>query len=973
MAKNIESTNKSSSWNHKRNDNFTRNLERWKLDLEEGTILHHDIKYKSENNESLEEVKKDINEKIINSLNERLKTNEKIDLSKVEILRDMTKKQISKYDNDQGELTKSYHKRRKKLEWKERDSLEKEMVKSTNNLNDSNIELQKQEDFLTTLISAEIWKCLLSLPEDEAPKIKINFNIWWNSYEIIKCENCKKKKWKQEIKNTINNKEEEIFNYATENNWVTDEDYNNFKNFAYNFILRPFKINEKHDWETIQYYTNSIIKCIQQKDIIKDIRKEYVYRINKKRELDKLCHEVETVQKILENEEKEVITENKEEVIVKGILDDIIDNKGQKDKVNELELLSFINYLNTKWWYEDIIEEYNKMLIDGKKINFNIWTKTKKLECNYNFKNENDFLKISCNILEFLWKSLDECKKETLKNLFKEMNEKSSFKLIYSNPDRLEGILKRNNFNKDGWIYKKGTTEIQWTSRKNIYKNIKTEKDLEKQPIFQKQIRDIIKTQTDERVSSIINVFNNIFGIKLKNPWNTSDKSGTEILKKMLELLVNKINEGINKDNKVSDEDINNEKDIWINSKSKDNYISELFWSRLKFLINSTKYKNLGISLKDLNEFLDTFETLRNQIDLTGDKNTDNYNIENNIEQDIEDWKIIYNTFIRYAKWKEWTYELESISDTNVDIKIKRTLCLKNLFECQELTLNEKFKYVDIISKLGDITDKIKSQAREHDDILKDIFWEKNVITTSASENNENRKKEQELLKNLNKENIVDDFVNKLKKLYGINNTQCEEIKKMQNLSQDNPVKLYIERSIREWILKLGSEYAINYSTWILNFSIIQAWILESAVNNWNGLEVLNYLWFFKCDKWLEIPPKLNDNASFKVTVNGIIEYLYPKNLWCFSNEYPDNKDRHKLNFQEANSLINKKTKNNKFSIWKEDDDFRLVGVHKNGFYMFTKYFSANQHNNKYNKYIDTNITREEKDEFKKCTWTEID
>lgn len=35
---------------------------------------------------------------------------------------------------------------------------------------------------------------------------------------------------------------------------------------------------------------------------------------------------------------------------------------------------------------------------------------------------------------------------------------------------------------------------------------------------------------------------------------------------------------------------------------------------------------------------------------------------------------------------------------------------------------------------------------------------------------------------------------------------------------------------------------------------------------------------------------------------------------------------------------------------------------------MFTKYFSANQHDNKYNKYIDTNITKEEKDEFKKYT-----
>ena len=158
------------------------------------------------------------------------------------------------------------------------------------------------------------------------------------------------------------------------------------------------------------------------------------------------------------------------------------------------------------------------------------------------------------------------------------------------------------------------------------------------------------------------------------------------------------------------------------------------------------------------------------------------------------------------------------------------------------------------------------------------------------------------------------------------------------------------------------SNYAINYTSWEFDFSVIRAWILEKAVENWNNLDVLlDYLWFFGCE-WLNIQKELNVDW-FKSTLKSLILCLYENKTWCFDDKYPNNNNWHKLNFQD-NIYINRKTGwKNKFCIWEKNDSFRLVGIFNNGFYMFTKYFPVNEHD-KYDDYLGETVSQWEKKQF---------
>jgi hypothetical protein len=136
---------------------------------------------------------------------------------------------------------------------------------------------------------------------------------------------------------------------------------------------------------------------------------------------------------------------------------------------------------------------------------------------------------------------------------------------------------------------------------------------------------------------------------------------------------------------------------------------------------------------------------------------------------------------------------------------------------------------------------------------------------------------------------------------------------------------------------------AINYKTWVFDFSVIKAWILGKAVEEWKITDVLEYLWFKfgeGVDKWEidnEVENRLTDVSS---TIGCIIQGYRQDNVWCFSDDY--------LTLGEGSvklfwNYVRSEGNGSKFTIWYKTDKFRFDGKIKDGKFVIERYFSKNK------------------------------
>jgi len=875
---------------------------------------------------------------------------------------------------------------------KRRVKLWKKNIEHERDLNIAQADMIAQEKYMEELwlssqvkrTSTEIRETFLDISENEAPKIK--FNVNWKEYEIKKWEKYKEKwncilKIKDNIKNKI----------------IVDEDENleDCMNFFLNFILRPFIVDGDCDGETLKYYVWSIVDCIKNTDIVQEIWKLY----EKKKEVDE---KMDQLGKNLELS-KEIIGK------IYEIKNAVSSDEGNLSFMNisEFKKSAFLEVLKNKKWPESWLlkedkDNIEKFIEDSEWLSFEDLFKNNELTLEDEEEVEDSFSKV-CNFLwvdceskelkklirymknDFIWKpqpTFDDeevCFQKIKQGKLNEYEKDELDPLIKKNVESLRDIIecKRNAIRKgETWSIKPG------------YKLLYS--------AFQKFCRETQSIGIDARRETINSYFKELFGFEVAENKTEETDSDRTLMKNMLNALVAKINEDRKNRYKLVD-DIKTE---WLGKKqfeesiveNIDNklrqrlsvYFEDIDWETYAKEIDNLKENLVWLkSQKDLCWTMDEYEKLEEEIK----------EIENN------DYFLELQNIGEVLK----RYEEPDVSEIDKDYNsLKQLLELKILFKCEDLTLEEKFGYSNIILNKT----KIKSKKWEHDEILVSLFWEENVtrkykvqeVETDETVNNDSefRKKEIGFLENLqvlremtlsdeDKRFFYDEFISGLKSFW-LSDSQKNELGDMQNKFPE-AVDLYIDSSIEERVLKFekARKNAINYNNWTFDFSVIKAWILEKAVEKWNLKNVLEYLWFFT-NKDFNIPEKALTNEDLRNTIKWIIQLLQEWvwdsekqkmiKYWCFSDEYP-NGNRQKLRFQE-NSLINIKTWWKrwayKFGIWKKDDQFRIVGLRNSGLYAIYYYFETNtQHDKGYKWFLNGGVSNDDKKIFRESTGIDFD
>ena len=872
---------------------------------------------------------------------------------------------------------------------KRRVKLWKKNIEHERDLNIAQADMIAQEKYMEELwlssqvkrTSTEIRETFLDISENEAPKIK--FNVNWKEYEIKKWEKYKEKwncilKIKDNIKNKI----------------IVDEDENleDCMNFFLNFILRPFIVDGDCDGETLKYYVWSIVDCIKNTDIVQEIWKLY----EKKKEVDE---KMDQLGKNLELS-KEIIGK------IYEIKNAVSSDEGNLSFMNisEFKKSAFLEVLKNKKWPESWLlkedkDNIEKFIEDSEWLSFEDLFKNNELTLEDEEEVEDSFSKV-CNFLwvdceskelkklirymknDFIWKpqpTFDDeevCFQKIKQGKLNEYEKDELDPLIKKNVESLRDIIecKRNAIRKgETWSIKPG------------YKLLYS--------AFQKFCRETQSIGIDARRETINSYFKELFGFEVAENKTEETDSDKTLMKNMLNALVAKINEDRKNRYKLVD-DIKTE---WLGKKQFEESIVENIDNKLR--------QRLSAYFKDFNweKYAENIDNLKEKLDclrLRKDTMDDYKRLEKEIEEieDNEDFLELQNIGEVLKR-----YEESDVSEIDKDYNsLKQLLELKNLFKCEDLTLEEKFGYSNIILNKT----KIKSKKWEHDEILVSLFWEENVtrkykvqeVETDETVNNDSefRKKEIGFLENLqvlremtlsdeDKRFFYDEFISGLKSFW-LSDSQKNELGDMQNKFPE-AVDLYIDSSIEERVLKFekARKNAINYNNWTFDFSVIKAWILEKAVEKWNLKNVLEYLWFFT-NKDFNIPEKALTNEDLRNTIKWIIQLLQEWvwdsekqkmiKYWCFSDEYP-NGNRQKLRFQE-NSLINIKTWWKrwayKFGIWKKDDQFRIVGLRNSGLYAIYYYFETNtQHDKGYKWFLNGGVSNDDKKIFRESTGIDFD
>ena len=887
---------------------------------------------------------------------------------------------------------------------KRRVKLWKKNIEHERDLNIAQADMIAQEKYMEELwlssqvkrTSTEIRETFLDISENEAPKIK--FNVNWKEYEIKKWEKYKEKwncilKIKDNIKNKI----------------IVDEDENleDCMNFFLNFILRPFIVDGDCDGETLKYYVWSIVDCIKNTDIVQEIWKLYEKKKEVDEKLDQLGRRLEyskkTIDKIRKIRETHLFGEKNLSFV----------------NISEFKKSAFVGVLeNKKWnvesWDEKNIEIFINLLKSSKGSSFEDLFKSNELTLGNEENVEDSFSKI-CN---FLW--VDYESKE-LKKLIRDM--KNDF--IWKNDcdlDDLDGCIKDISRNGIGRVIKNQSYLEDWEwivdyyggdentvinklkyiimEKKRWIGRIKWKDAGSLYSAFQNFCRKVQSVDVGVRRNVINSYFKEFFGFSVDENKTKNFDSDRTLMKNMLNALVIKINE----DRKNRYKFVYDIKDERLGKKQFEESIVENIDNKLK--------SRFSIYFKDFNyekyvENIDNLEKILSSLKLQ--KNLcwtmDEYeNLKKEIKNiESNDYFLELLNSGEVLKW----YESDNLSKIDEEYNsLRQRLKLKILFKCEGLTLEEKFEYSNIILKniATNKNQKIKSKKWEHDEILVSLFWEDNVKRENKVkildnveniDENERRNLENNFLKDLqglrelvssyeDKTYIYDKFISGLK-FFWLSDSQEKKLRDMQNKFPE-AVDSYIDSCIIKWELKFekASKMAMNYNDWTFDFSVIQAWILEKAVEEWNFKKVLEYLWFFT-KKDFDIPWKALTNEVLKNTIKWIIQLLQEWvwdsgkqrmiKYWCFSDEYP-NGNRQRLRFQD-NSLINIKKWNwwaYKFGIWKEDDQFRIVGIRNNGLYAIYYYFETNtQHDKGYTQFLNGGVSKEDKKIFRECTGIDFD
>lgn len=918
---------------------------------------------------------------------------------------------LARSTSEQIKLNKMEFKNIKLDGRKRRVKLWKKNIEHERDLNIAQADMIAQEKYMEELwlssqvkrTSTEIRETFLDISENEAPKIK--FNVNWKEYEIKKWEKYKEKwncilKIKDNIKNKI----------------IVDEDENleDCMNFFLNFILRPFIVDGNCDGETLKYYVYSIIDCIKNTDIVQEIWELYEKKKEVEEKMDQLGKNLELSKEIIGKiyEIKNAVSSDEGNLSFKNISEfkksaflEVLENKKWNDewlsKEDEENIDNFINLLEKsgKSSFEDLFKSNELTLEDKEEVDEDSFFKI----CDFlwvDYKSEKlkevigDMKKLIRDMNnDFIWKKdnleLDDVDRQ-IENI-----SKIGIKSAVTNPSYLkewEWIVDHYDGDQNTVVRKlkyiiaekrKGE-RIKWKDYGSLYLD------------FRNFCRKNQFIDIGARRNVINKLYSEIFGFTVEENKTKETDSDKILMKNMLNALVTKINEDRKNRYKIV-YDIKTErlgkkqfeKSIVENIDNKlrqrlSVYFEDIDWETYAKEIDNLKENLVWLkSQKDLCWTMDEYEKLEEEIK----------EIENN------DYFLELQNIGEVLK----RYEEPDVSEIDKDYNsLKQLLELKKLFKCEDLTLEEKFGYSNIILNKT----KIKSKKWEHDEILESLFWEENVIRkcekqkeeTDETVNNDSefRKKEKEFLKNLqdlrwmissdeDKMDFYGVFISGLENFW-LSDSQKNELGDMQNKFPE-AVDLYIDSSIEERVLKFekARKNAINYNNWTFDFSVIQAWILEKAVEKWNLKNVLEYLWFFT-NKDFNIPEKALTNEDLRNTIKWIIQLLQEWvwdsekqkmiKYWCFSDEYP-NGNRQKLRFQE-NSLINIKTWWKrwayKFGIWKKDDQFRIVGLRNSGLYAIYYYFETNtQHDKGYKWFLNGGVSNDDKKIFRESTGIDFD
>jgi len=752
---------------HYASEGFSWNLDQKELNLEDNIFLHKGIEISFK---SLKNFKDGVKQELLNVLDEKFRRQEIINS-----LVDTTETQIDKNDTNEINkrkiekvIAKFENKRKEEISKKKGAELvrtlqeinkqeEEELAKiklSLDDLEKAQTDLRRQKKFLNALTSNKVWETLLSMPEEEAPRI--NFNIEWTLYKIAKWEKYEGWDWGLDIKKAI---EEKVLES------IEEDDLDDYVDFIFKFILTPFYIEWKYDEETIRYYVYSIINCIKNKDIVDRIwalckkRKEAEKRIEDLRSnTDELIRNVDQLERYLEEEKTKEHSrdpENQDENLLRSNMSNLED----------YTLTEYLRYFRDNpgeiWWeldvsdknidkYKWIIDSWLKIWEDGTKkgtslIKNYIWKHVNVAKLNpkevVKLDEKTDFSSSCKSISEFIWKkersAESELWAERLWYVMKEdfigqrelINHESDIDLLIYGEliNKIEkirrGIGRKDKERFDSY-FEEDKKKIQ--RAKSLYSDLK----------HNKQNKD-----ENLRKSFINNCFQKILGIKfnasdLKDiPYRVTDKN---LVGYMMRILIDKINKEREDWAKKEYAVLNNIYDIMLSrywtedntSKKMDKNIENKIRENIteKMLDENTWTVEIDIYnslIEKFNKIISDFSSrLENSVNSTDYNRIIEDINESNCKEElftkIREVKDINNILEWCINWRE--IHLNDIPE-EIPVEICRMIAIKRILEEKHLTLDDKFYYINVLKKQNRRPFCIECDAMD-EAVLKKIFGE---------------------------------------------------------------------------------------------------------------------------------------------------------------------------------------------------------------------------------------------------------
>jgi len=736
--------------------NFSRNLDQEEIDLESGIVLSKGIKLSSE---SLQKFKKDVWKELFNVLDERFQP-----MWKLKRLKKATEVQIAmNNDRIKGVLTKFWNRKIKiglvgadlDKTLQEINEQEAEELSGINRIMEvPQKDLKRQEELLVLLTSNDTWKALLSMSDDKAPWIKLN--VWWNSYEIRKWQQCMVRDVEWKIGDAIGKRIKQYDEGLSEN---TDLFFEILAIFT-----RPFYVEGKLDEQTIKYYYNSIINCVNNTDIVETIaelhveRKEVEEKINGLRtSIEELDENVKQLQSYLKEEKDKKTGEITEET-------EYIQLKPDMSNLSDFMLIEYLRYLSDtpeNIWkdlgisnknvenYKEIIDWWLWIAKSGEGLTKKyIWKngKINSLKTNIiKVDKKQDLLDCFEEILRFIWEEFSKDRKREVERLWCVM--KYNFIWYCLKEEDIDLLVNGNFLEEIENILK--DEDCQGEHRKRFKSFIEEKKEeLKKFKELVKNLKEknrMKEKDEDLRKNFINEYFKKIFGIWLDHSalgdvWKRKEDSGIVVL--MISKLIEKINLDRKKQvnfqyavlNRVNNSLLLRE-DVSLNEIDKN----------IRKMINEVVLSDdlLGIWKIDIDEYkalIKKYEWLLKNFSqqLEKCKNVEDYdNIIRNmggemdgsilgeIKKKVEDVKNLNNIM----KWC-WNWENESLD--NIPEEIPGEICLmvwaRKILEKKEFTLGDKLQYVDALKYDGqNRIFRVVCDNESDGNILKNIFGDKGV------------------------------------------------------------------------------------------------------------------------------------------------------------------------------------------------------------------------------------------------------